>query len=263
MLQAGGLTPSDDEFFLFQEFYGSRTLKLLTSDFAEIGYRAQLGRVSLDLELFGSRTFNFSDLRPVNTVLTFEASETDPAVKVPHLTQTLQYKNLPLVAWQGGATLSLSYAPVNNLLFNLFGTWQTTKMDHYQQGTMFTAALGDEKNGVTHTWTPAVNMGLLTEYRLLDKVHFFLETYFRSTQKYAHGVMPGVPEEYGKVKLSPYGLCNFTISYDALSNLSVQVGVRNLYITSKDNYNHGFAGREFGFTDRLRPLYQLGVRMSL
>lgn len=263
MLQAGGLTPSDDEFFLFQEFYGSRTLKLLTSDFAEIGYRAQLGRVSLDLELFGSRTFNFSDLRPVNTVLTFEASEADPAVKVPHLTQTLQYKNLPLVAWQGGATLSLSYAPVSNLLFNLFGTWQTTKMDHYQQGTMFTATLGDEENGVTHTWTPAVNMGLLTEYRLLDKVHFFLETYFRSSQEYAHGVMPGVPEEYGKVRLSPYGLCNFTISYDALSNLSVQVGVRNLYITGKDNYNHGFAGREFGFTNRMRPLYQLGVRMAL
>ena len=75
--------------------------------------------------------------------------------------------------------------------------------------------------------------------------------------------MPGVDEEHGRVRIAPYGLCNFTVSYDALSNLSLQVGVRNLYITNRKNYSHGFAGREFGFTDRLRPLYHVGVQMSL
>lgn len=262
-LASAGLEPAEEDFFLFQEFYGNRGLKLLTSDFAEVGYRGIFGRVSLDLELFGSRTFNFSDLRPVNTVLTVEPSASDPTKLLPRMTQTLQFKKLPMVVWQGGVTLSLTYAPLNSLMFNLFGTWQTTRMDRYREGTMFTQTLGEEENGVRHSWTPALNMGLLTEYCLLDKVHFYLETYFRTSQSYFHGVTPGNPESYGRVTLAPYGLCNFTVSYDALTNLSVQVGVRNLYITNKKNYDHGFAGREFGFTDRLRPLYQLGVRLSI
>lgn len=263
MLQKAGMQPDDDEFFLYQELYGSRTLKLLTSDFVELGYRALLGRVSLDLELFGSRTTNFSDLRRVNTVLSYAPSEKDPSKSIPRLKQTMQYRNLPIVVWQGGATLSFSYAPTSNLLLNAIGTWQMTRMDHLQVGTLFTQKFGEEENGVPHTWTPAVNVGLLAEYRLLDKFHFFLETYFRTAQEYSHGLIFGVPEENGTVRIAPYGLCNLTLSYDALANLSVQVGVRNLYITNKKNYDHGFAGREFGFTDRLRPLYQLGLRLSI
>ncbi len=262
LFQAVGIEPDDDDYFLYQEFYGNQGLKLLQSDFVELGYRAMLGRVTLDLELFGSRTFNFNDMRLVNTVLTFGPSEMVPSRLVPRMTSTFQYRNLPLVVWQGGATLSLNYAPLNNLLFNLFGTWQTTVMDHFQEGTMFSATEA-ERSGVSHGWTPAVSVGLVTEYRAFDKLHFFLETYFKTPQKFEHGVMPGVDEEHGRVRIAPYGLCNFTVSYDALSNLSLQVGVRNLYITNRKNYSHGFAGREFGFTDRLRPLYHVGVQMSL
>lgn len=263
MLQRVGMQPDDDEFFLYQELYGSRTLKLLTSDFAELGYRALLGRVSLDIELFGSRTTNFSDLRRVNTVLSYAPSEKDPSKLTPRLKQTMQYRNLPLVVWQAGATVSLSYAPVSDLMLNAVGTWQMTRMDHLQMGALFTQKYGEEENGVPHIWTPALNLGLVAEYRLLDRFHFFLEAYFKTAQEYSHGLIYGVPEENGKVRLSPYGLCNFTLSYDALTNLSVQVGVRNLYITNQKNYDHGFAGREFGFTDRLRPLYQLGLRLSI
>lgn len=247
-----GLNVAESEYILFQGYHGYKNLKLLTSHQAELGYRLiATQRLQFDLEIFGSQTKNFADIATVANGLEIAISESS-GEKVPKITQKLRYSNLPLVAWQYGVTLSGNYAPLNNLRFNLFGTWQHTTLKKHKDGTMFTVGA---RKLVTkeHEWTPDLTLGLITEYTLLKKAHFFLELYFRTKQQYYHGLMPGISESNGHDEIPPYALCNFTVTYDVLPNCAVQAGVRNLF----------FTGHEFGFTDNLTPLYQLGLQLSL
>jgi iron complex outermembrane receptor protein len=102
------------------QLLGNHNLNLLTTDMLEFGYRGKLkDNLEIDLEVFGSNTKNYSN--EILTSIDSNASGTN---------YLFYFQNLPLVAREIGATVSLNYA-IEKVQLKPYFTVQHTTLYNY------------------------------------------------------------------------------------------------------------------------------------
>jgi iron complex outermembrane receptor protein len=227
------------------ETMGNKDLSLLSSAMTELGFRTRIAtNFSLDVELYSTRTDNYTSLIQGETTLT---PQNYPIVASTVLTM----ENLPLWVRQNGATISL-HAVLGKFQLKPFVTFQKTTLHDYSPYYNNTAAVPSMLNNnnpaannvnsgigqeTDHKFTPKAYGGAYLNYAPHSKFMVNVTTYWFSKQTffmrdnivYQDGVH-GVENIEGKV------LLNAKVTYKPVESLSVFVNGRNLLVQKSVEY---------------------------
>jgi len=251
--------------FYTLKYLGNEDLKLPQMDMFEIGYRTSITKnIQIDIEAFRTKTTNYSYFMADSMYAFPDASAVNPlGVKY---SGTIVYQNFDLEATQTGATATINVGITKNLYFNIFATFQQTKLKNFypltisnvlggimneatyklQTGTGNTAkASTDSVVDMDHKNTPSYFGGAEVVYKPISKLTINSTVYFYGEQTY---LMKDV-----ETTVDPKVLINLKVSYNFWKQNNVYVNVRNLLNDDAP---------EFGFLDKIGCMYLIGVSLS-
>lgn len=216
---------------------GSKSVKLLTSIMAEIGYRARLTpALVIDVEVFDTRTRDHRAF--VMNGRYKEVHSSDTIYIRPIISQ-----NLPLVLYQKGITASLHYYK-NRLYLKSFVTLQESRMKNYSEymntandipgaNNNYNPAQHNIYSGMGVTTkvksTPVVSGGAMINVGFHSQFNGNLSAYYYSGQTFYHmsnhvlrdGIR-GIDRINGKLIL------NAKVSFELENNIHIFCGAKNL-----------------------------------
>ena len=211
---------------------GDKEGELSTVNSIELGARYQLDSNQLfDVELFYSELKDIARQTNKGTVF----------VDNTYIT-TLELETLPSVAQQVGMTIDWRLElPTWNI--SAYLTWQKTNVIDQIEA----AALPFETSNEPHEVTPEVYGGVTVDWRLASNINFNMQSYYLS----AHEIT--IQQPRGNYQADSALNTNLTLNYRYDNNISGYAAVKNL---STDNSSQSF------YTDRIEPLYLLGIKLS-
>ena len=232
----------------YQYYVGNENLQLLTMDMFEFGHRWKISdNLQTDIEVFYTKTKDFDALVQASTFEEFQSLDpTTTPYPTLHINyhDSLQYQNIDIQSKQVGASFSINYMPVKNMLVKAFGTFQKTDLIDYNQGDTL---LVDREND----WTPSFFGGLSINYKPTERWNFYANAYYFSEQVYERYQSPFGEENTDTIE--PKVLLNLSASFKVWKEHEVFVNARNITNNSS---------REFGFADDINGLYMAGIRLS-
>jgi iron complex outermembrane receptor protein len=241
----------------------NKSLKLLTADLLELGYRAKINTwLTVDAEVFNIHSKNFNSLVSIDVETQVVGGDTIEELPISPVT-------LPMQQTEQGVTLSMNYLS-GKIQIRPFVTIQQTRIKNYStyhntaHASYFTtlnanttenniySGMGDES---TVRNTPAVFGGASVNYAFSSKFNLDLNTYYYSSQTsyhisnilYRDGVR-GIDRIDSKLIL------NAKVSYQALKNIK-------LFLTAKNLLNE--TSREYFKTDTTPITILGGVNFEL
>jgi iron complex outermembrane receptor protein len=236
----------------------NRTIKLLTANMFEIGYRGSItSGLSIDVELFNIRAKNFSNLIYSRPYIQLNGIDT---VKVRPIIST----NIPLILLQQGITVSLTYTS-RKFQAKPFITIQHTKMKDYAQynntpdsGPLVQNSDPVNKNiysgmGTRSTLqsTPDFFGGASVNYTLSSKINVSLNAYYYGNQTYYHRSNIQYNDGIRGIDHIPAKLIlNTNISYEVVKGL-------HFFCTGKNILND--RSHEFFKTDATPFMWLAGI----
>lgn len=258
-----------------QYYIGSEGLNLLTQDLFELGYRGIINDyLQVDLEGFYSISKDFDALLPGKYELDGPTlNGTGTAIEV-NIDDEWHYQNIDMESKQLGVTATISVQPMENLLFKVFGTVQSTELSNVLKdisslymadptGTLPLpvagipyANLSDEAfEDTKNEWTPAYYGGFMVNYSPIKKVNLNLSGYYYGKQVYSRYFYDNTTLQHTTMSttLDPNIILNTKVAYRVTDNLSVYVNARNLL-----NHNK----TEMAYNDKIKGLYLGGVSFN-
>jgi iron complex outermembrane receptor protein len=238
---------TDPPYVLYQ---GNEDLKLPTVRLFEVGYRGVIApMLTLDVELFHSITTDIISYVPTFVGVTSELG----------LNVRFDYENLDLESFQTGVTFNLTYVPSDKLQLRTYATVQRTQLKNYDKS--LTPVIIDPINNIydlpvtermdtEHRQTPNVYGGVAVNFRPIDKLNLFANTYFMTSHIYRHDYA-AYEETKGQTEVPGFAVFNVKASYQLYKNNSVFINARNMFGTQE----------QFGFADEVGGLYLLGVNL--
>ncbi|MCW3127456.1 MAG: TonB-dependent receptor plug [Bacteroidetes bacterium] len=231
------------------QLLGANDINLLTTDMLEIGYRGKLrDNLEIDLEVFGTSTKNFSN--EIFTRIDSSATSKD---------YIYTFTNIPLVARQFGATISIHYI-VGKFQFKPFITVQRTTLFNYSPYTVsptapvsvFFAPSPATQNinsgmgkQMTHIATPTVYGGAYINYAITSHLNVNITPYFMSasTQLEAANLVAknGIN---GVENINPKFIMDVVASYTFFKKLTLFANFKNCF---SDKTREFFRGDIPGF----------------
>ena len=186
--------PIGNKKFMSLQQEPNKSIKLLTTDMIEIGYRGSLTpAMHIDIELFNIRSKNYSDII-INRGYNYLRG-TDTIVVVP-----FRATNTPITLLQQGITVTLTYS-TKKIQVKPFVTIQKSQIRNYSpypntpdaapnptlayNPALFNiySGLGTQMSGKS---TPSVFGGAAFTYMPSPKWNFNLSAYYYSSQVYSH-----------------------------------------------------------------------------
>jgi iron complex outermembrane receptor protein len=256
--QAVVFFPSGNQSFTEYSELGNKNLKLLTATMMEIGYRGNLSpRLNIDLELFHIRSNNHNS--PVESKPITEISGSDTIHETPY-----QFTNLPLILFQEGATVSLSYT-AGNIQVKPFITIQQTTAKNYAPYMVTPDALspGAQQYNIYSAMgrrmliksTPTLYGGGTVNYAFHPKWNINISAYGYSAQTFTHLTKlyfnDGVR---GTDHIAAKLILNANLGYQPVKGLRIFLTGKNLL---------GDRSREFFRTDKIPLMVLTGLHFEL
>jgi iron complex outermembrane receptor protein len=225
------------------QLFGNKDLQLLTTDMLEIGYRGKLrDDLEVDLEVFGSTTKNF-----VNMV--FWQYDTTPTTK----NFFYRFENIPLVAKQFGATVSLTYISPHVQLRPFF-TVQYTSLANYSRYSVspsapttiispnasvnnYNSGLGTETK---HVATPALYGGVYCNFTIFKNLNVNLNPYFMTASKQLEAANLTYNDgRHGVESIPPKFIMNVVASYTFINRLTLFMNFKNVFSDKTREFYRG------------------------
>ncbi len=231
--------------------YGNTSLKLMTMDMIEIGYRAKPSpRLQIDLEIFHARTKDYCTLYPNGEYYTGSGGKLSPIQ---------QYQNLNVKVRQTGGTLSLNFLPVENLMIRPFLTVQSADLTDFSPDLFGSP---DSTIDVAHQHDPTTYGGVIVNYAPTNKMNVNLNLYYSGNQTHDYRDLtsgspfppPGTTRLHQrKVDISVKLLLNAKVSYEITSGFSLFLNARNL--SDASDY-------ETAYSDQVRGMILAGISIN-
>jgi len=209
---------------------GNQDLNLFRISMIEFGYRTQFSQtLQLDIDVFQQKAENFSAIITTSPIAS-------------------GFANVPTVAKQTGATLSVNVVPDAKWQIKPFLTYQKTTTEDLPAsfGATTTYSNSDHKS------TPAVYGGYFVNFRPSNKFNFNLNGYCFSSQRQYGGDSPLDNSAVGNI--SGKVLVNAKAAYNITQKFNVFVNGRNIF-----NSN----AREYYGTDQIGAVYAVGAAFHL
>lgn len=251
-LQSKGL-PSDLKFRYDMVYLGTENQNaeydLLSTNEFEVGTRFKLNQwLSVDAEVF------FQELNGVdvfNKVATgFDASGIMTKQELVK-SDTISFITPDMKPQQFGSTVTVFGKPAEKIDFQVFATFQTTKVKDYYVLDENGFVKPGETTDLEHENTPAWFGGFNVNYNPISKLHLNLNGYFygEQTLKMSNGVM-NIPNETVDGNL----ILNGVVGYDIFKGGQVFINVKNFATGEK---------RQFALTDKIGATYLVGINIDL
>jgi iron complex outermembrane receptor protein len=232
----------------------------------EIGYRIKpVKSVQADFEFFMTHAKDYGALYPDSVNLNgFVASTDRPYVR-------MKYTNIDLSSKQLGFTAKLSWVASENIVLNVYGTYQQSILNNvipFSPDSAISYMITDafvnysisggeidfskrfpeqRQDEVKNSWTPSFYGGMILSVSMLKKklnLNTNLYTYTSQTFK----------SKYSTAEVASKVILNARLSYKLYNDkLSVFVNVRNLLDKKQ----------EYAYMDEIGSLYLLGLTMNL
>lgn len=247
LINLGALDPNTALYY--QYYIGNEQLNLLTQDMFEVGHRWKISNnIQTDIELFYTKTKDFDALlttslenEPIN-LGDLMGTGSDILIPVQHERKT--YENIDVESQQIGASFSINYMPIKNMLIKAYGTYQKTDLSDYMANEADPTNLID----IEHEWTPSFYGGLSVNYMPVEKWTIYANLYYLGEQVYNRYESPF--GENGEDVIGEKGILNLKVAYNFNETSSIFVNARNV---SNNKAN------EFGFADEISSLYLIGL----
>jgi iron complex outermembrane recepter protein len=228
---------------------GSKDLDMLNSTMLELGYRASiLKNISLDFELYSTRTENYTALIQDATTMT---PENYPIVASTNLFMM----NLPFHVQQTGASVSLNIV-LDKIQIKPFVTVQKTTLKDYSPyfGTTNAAPGANNKfdpasnnlnsgkgSETEHRFTPKAYGGAHVNYSISSKFNFNMNAYWFAQHTFYHSENISYAGTRGVENVEGKLLLNAKIAYTPVKAVSVFVTGKNLLNKKSVEYYDGDA----------------------
>jgi len=215
---------------LYASRVGNQDLNLFRISMIELGYRTQFSKtLQLDIDVFQQKAENFSAIITTSPI-------------------TSAFANVPTVAKQTGATVSVNVVPNAKWQIKPFLTYQKTTTEDLPASYGATTTYSDSD----HKSTPAVYGGYFVNFRPNTKFNFNLNGYCFSSQRQYSGDSPLDNSAVGNI--SGKVLVNLKAAYNITQKFNVFVNGRNIL-----NSN----AREYYGTDQIGGVYAVGAAFHL
>lgn len=210
---------------------GNKEGKLSKVESLELGARYQISTNQLlDVEVFHSQLKDISSQTNKGTVL----------VDNTYIT-TLEFETLPSVAKQTGMTMDWR---LENLTWDIsaYLTWQKTRVIDQVEELELPFVTSSENNKVT----PEMYGGITLDWRLKESFNLNFQSYYLGSHEI------NLMEPQGQYKAKRSMNTDLTLNYRYNKNTSGFVAIKNLGVRG---------GSQSFYSDRLEPIYRLGIKL--
>lgn len=235
----------------YQYYVGNENIDLLTMDMLEFGIRNKITKhLQTDFEFFYTKTRDFDVLVEPDAVFQ-QMTAMDPVNQTINMIvhDSLVYQNIDIKTKQFGVSGNIKLYVNQKIQVELFGTLQKTDLEDFYDAQL------DSLIKIEHNWTPTFYGGAICNYAPHEKWNINMNIYGFTKQTYRRYKSPlNWPNERATDEINAKAIFNLKVNFKFWKENSVFFNARNLLNTPD---------REFGFADKSKGLYLLGLSIQL